>query len=110
MSEKLPHSFAEHTETSPKMEEILSTAESIAQGELNVLRVLEDAHGPYYLEASTVDEAGGLAVYTYMRAGQFPGRFSTETVIDVVFYDGDTPVGGHVVAKFKSGAWVYETG
>ncbi len=57
------------------------------------------------MDVKTKDEAGDDVQYIYTRAGSYPEGSAAETKIDVVFYDGDMPVGGHSVKKFKDGVW-----
>lgn len=105
MNEKIPSSSVEkiHNER-----EILNLLESIIQGEYEILRSLEDEDGLYILEVKTTDESGDTVMYSYIRAGKYPEGSSTETVIDVIFYDGDMQVGGHPITKYKEGKWVNE--
>jgi nicotinamide mononucleotide adenylyltransferase len=73
-----------------------------------VLRTLEDEYGVYIAEVRTFDDAGDVVLYNYTRMGSYPEGYSTETVIDVVFFMGDMSVGGHPVKKYKQGVWVPE--
>lgn len=78
-----------------------------------VVRELSDEQGLYFLEAEVKGEKlGEITRYEYCRKGHFPdGNKSTGTVIHVVFYEGDTAVGGHNIADFNSetGEWKYTT-
>jgi len=80
------------------------------EGAIDVLSTLEDENGVYrvIVEARTLDEAGDFVQYNYIRAGSYPEGSSTETVIDVIFFMGDMPVGGHPIKKYKRGVWVPE--
>lgn len=93
------------TEKIHSREEVLEILGGVIEGEFEVVRTLEDENGPYLIEAETKDEAGDTVLYTYNRAGNFGNHFSSETVIDVVFFDGDSPVGGHPVVKYLNGEW-----
>lgn len=107
MSEKIS-THEGGAEKFPNEREILNQFDEIIGGDFEVLRTLEDENGVYIVEARTFDEAGDVVQYNYIRAGSYPEGSSTETVIDVIFFMGDMPVGGHPVKKYKSGIWVPE--
>ena len=75
-----------------------------------VVRELSDENGLYLLESKIAGEKEGETVqYEYIRKGRFPdGNQSSGSVIHIVFYVGEVPVGGHDVANFNSetGEWV----
>lgn len=108
MREKIPNNSAESSEKIHNEREVLDIFESIIQGKYEILRGLEDENGLYILDVKTVDESGDIVMYTYIRAGKYPEGSSLETVIDVIFYSGDIPVGGHPITKYKNGEWVKE--
>lgn len=108
MNEKNP-SNEKAQEAIPNEREVLNIIEGIIGSDFEIVKSLEDAQGLYLLEVTAVDEGGDPVHYNYMRAGKYSEGGSLETVIDVVFFDGDTPVGGHLVAKFENGNWVHES-
>jgi len=88
--------------------EVLNEFDEIIKGEYEIINNYEDENGLYILEARTTDEAGDTVQYNYIRMGSYPEGSSTETVIDIVFFIGDMPVGGHPIKKYKEGVWVPE--
>lgn len=88
--------------------EVLNVFDEIIEGEYEIFRSLEDENGLYILEVRAMDAGGDIVQYNYVRKNSNPKNFSTETVIDVVFFMGDVPCGGHPVKKFKEGVWVPE--
>jgi hypothetical protein len=104
MSEKIPAS-----ESIPNEREVLNQIERIIGDNFEITCSLEDEAGIYMLEVRTVDEAGDSVQYNYIRVGRYPEGSSSETVIDVVFFSGDVPVGGHVISKYVNGEWVQES-
>ncbi len=86
-------------------EEVLEILGGVIEGEFEVVRTLEDENGPCLIEAETKDEAGNTVLYTYNRAGNFGRQFSSETVIDVILFEDDIPVGGHPITKYVNGEW-----
>lgn len=105
MSENAPNNET-GTEKIPNEREILNQFESIIGNDFEIVRSLEDEQGPYLIEVKILDEVGDPAIYTYQRAGNFNEGSSNETVIDVVYYMGDMPVGGDTVARYKDNTWV----
>lgn len=88
--------------------EVLNVLDEILEGEYEIVRSLADEDGLYLLEVQARDEAGDIVQYNYVRRNSDPKNFSTETVIDVVFFMGDIPCGGHPIQKYKEGVWVKE--
>lgn len=107
MSENIPTS-ENRAERVLSEREILNEFDEIIGGNYKIVKNCEDENGLYILEARTTDEVGDIVQYNYIRTGSYPEGSSTETVIDVVFYMGDMPVGGHPVKKYKEGVWVPE--
>ncbi|USN88552.1 MAG: hypothetical protein H6780_03640 [Candidatus Nomurabacteria bacterium] len=107
MNENIPTNEG-NVEKFPNEREILNLFEEIIGGDFEISRQLEDEGGLYILEVRTKDEIGDVVQYNYIRAGKYPEGSSSETVIDVIYYDGDIPVGGHPVKKYKEGVWVDE--
>lgn len=104
MSEKIPtnENPAEkiHTE-----QEVLNIFERIIDADFEILRSLEDEKGIYILEAKAIDEAGDTTLYSYIRSGKYPEGSSSETVIDVIYFEDGVPAGGHPVTKYIDGKW-----
>lgn len=91
----------------PNEREILNLFEEIIEGDFEIYRSLKDEQGLLYmLEVRGIDEDGDIIQYNYIRAGSYPEGSSSETVIDVIYFMGDTECGGDCVAKFKNGNWV----
>jgi hypothetical protein len=107
MSETIP-SKENGSERFPNEREILNQFEEIIAGEFQITKKLEDEKGLYKLEAQRTDEAGDLEQYNYIRAGEYPEGSSLETVIDIVFFSGDIPVGGRAIKKYQGGEWIDE--
>jgi C4-type Zn-finger protein len=81
--------------------EVLNIFEEIIGGDYEITKSVEDEAGLSALEVIAVDETGEKVGYNYRRTD-----FQGETIIDVVFYDGDTPCGGYDLKEYKGGAWV----
>ncbi len=91
----------------PTKEEILSQFERLIDGEYTLTNQLEDERGVYYVEAIGPGESEGEQTeYIYIRKGGHVGARSTTTVIQVVYYEGDLPVGGDTLANLVDGEWV----
>ena len=72
------------------------------------VRELSDEQGIYLLEAKAKDRQGDKVEYIYQRKGTFPNQnISPLTEIHVVYYEGETAMGGHNVAVYNSetGEW-----
>lgn len=107
MSEKIT-SNENNSEKFPNEREVLNQFDEIIGGNYEIVKSLEDENGLYIIEVRTTDEAGDTVQYNYIRMGSYPEGSSTETVIDIVFFIGDMPVGGHPIKKYKEGVWVPE--
>jgi hypothetical protein len=83
--------------------EVLNALEEVAGGDYEVVRREEDEYGLKKLDITTKGEDGEIVKYDYTRDDN-----AGETVIDVVYFDGDMPVGGRAVKKYKQGVWVNE--
>ncbi|MBP6881497.1 MAG: hypothetical protein KBC35_02620 [Candidatus Pacebacteria bacterium] len=83
--------------------EVLNVLEELAGGEYEIVRKEEDEDGIKRLDIITRDENGEMVKFDYTRNDN-----AGETVIDVVYFEGDMPVGGRAVKKYKQGAWVDE--
>lgn len=105
MSENIPTN-EDSAEKFPNEREVLNEFDEIIGGDYEIFRSHEDEEGIYILEVRTTDEMGDTVQYNYIRAGSYSEGSSTETVIDVVFFMGDVPCGGHAVKKYKEGVWV----
>mgnify|MGYP001233749723 CR=1 FL=1 len=90
------------------LQEILDQLEILANRPFQIDEVKADKSGPYYVRAWAEDEEGDPMEYSYQRQGNFDDCTSAETVIDVAFYSGGVPCGGHCLAKFINGEWVKE--
>jgi len=88
--------------------EVLDQFDEILTEDYKIYRSLENKDGLYLLEVGIKDAEDELILYTYIRAGSYPEGSSTETVIEVVFFLGDMPVGGNSIKKYKKGVWVPE--
>lgn len=107
MNETIPTN-EDGAEKFPNEREVLNLFEEIIGENFEIFRSLEDENGVYMLEVRATDESGDLVQYNYIRAGKYPEGSSLETVIDVIFYSGDMPVGGHPLKKYTDGQWVDE--
>ena len=87
---------------------VLDEFDEIIGGNYEIVKSCENENGIYILEVRTTDESGDIVQYNYIRKGSYPEGSSTDTVIDVIFFMGDIPVGGHPVKKYKEGVWVPE--
>jgi len=83
--------------------EVMDALEELAGGEYEIARREEDEEGIKRLDIITRDEKGEMVKFDYTRNDN-----AGEAVIDVVYFDGDMPVGGRAVKKNKQGAWVSE--
>ncbi len=101
--------FENSNDKFPNEREVLNQIESIVDSPFDFVDKFEDEQGLYMLEVYTKDEAGDTVLHTYMRAGSYTEGSSLESRIDVVYYSGDIPMGGHLVAKYQDGTWVKET-
>jgi len=88
--------------------EVLDQFDEILTEGYKIYRSLENKDGLYLLEVGIKDAEDELILYTYIRAGSYPEGSSTETVIEVVFFLGDMPVGGNSIKKYKKGVWFPE--
>jgi hypothetical protein len=102
MNENIP-SNEKGAEKFPNEREILNLFEEIIGTEFEVTRNIEDEDGLSALDVIAVGEDGEKVGYDYRRKD-----FAGGTVIDVVFYDGDMPCGGHPLKKFTEGVWIDE--
>ncbi len=109
MKETLPNVGNKLEEKIQNEREVLNLIESLIGNNYEVIRRLQDENGLYMLDIKTIDESGDDVVYTYTREGVYPEGFSSETVVDVIFYMGELPVGGRSVAKFVDGVWIKES-
>lgn len=73
-------------------------------------RELSDGLGLYLVEVSVPgDKSGEVKLYEYKRKGEFPNNnAAAETVINVVYFENDMPVGGDSVAQFNYGTNEWE--
>jgi C4-type Zn-finger protein len=78
--------------------EVLNIFEEIIGGDYEITKSVEDEAGLSALEVIAIDETGEKVGYDYRRTD-----FQGETIIDVVFYDGDTPCGGYDLKEYKGG-------
>lgn len=92
-------------EKTPNEREVLNYLESVIGKDFEIKRSLENEEGLYLLQVESTDEAGDPVVFTYQKAGNYPEGRSNETVIDVVYYMGDMPVGGDTIAKYTGNTW-----
>ena len=84
--------------------EVLNVLEELIEGEYEVVRREEDEDGLRKFDITTKDENGEMVKFDYTR-----NDAAGETVIDVVYFDGDMPVAGRAVKKYKLGVWVNES-
>lgn len=100
--------FEKGPERIPTKTEIMEVISHFTENSV-LVRELSDEQGPYVLEVKIEGEKPGETIqYEYMRQGRFPdGNRSLGTVIHVVYYEGEIPVGGHDVANYDSetGQW-----
>lgn len=98
--------FEKGSEPVPTPEEVHSIFERLfRKKEYKELRKLEDEKGIYLWEVR-ISEEGGDTEYSYMRKGQYKEGQALDTVVNIVFLDGEgQPVGGHSVAKCIDGEW-----
>jgi hypothetical protein len=92
----------------PTRDEVLEVISSIAES-AEIVRELSDEQGLYLLEAKIeCDTPGETTQYEYIRKGRYPdGNQSAATVIHIVYYENEMPVGGHNVAdyNYNTGKW-----
>ena len=93
------------TEKIPTEEEVLSVLEEIVGPDYEIYRNLQDDKGPYMFEVLTTDDDGDTVQHNYIRAGTHPEGFSNETVIEVIYFDGDRPVSGRTLKRYREGVW-----
>ena len=93
----------------PTKEEVIEVIARYAEGAA-VVRELSDEQGLYLLEAKVNGkESGEIIQYEFMRKGTFPNHNeSLETVIHIVYYKDDAPVGGETIAFYNCGAGRWE--
>lgn len=107
MSEKAPTN-ENVNERIPLQAEVLEIFGELTDGTFEIVRSLNDGRGLYLLEVQTRDEAGDIVQYNYTRKVSYEETRSTEIVIDVIYYVGDMPRGGHPIMKYIDGEWVRE--
>ena len=83
--------------------EVLNILDEVIGGDYEITSSVEDEDGLSKMEVRTKDEAGEIVQYDYRRKDN-----AGETVFDVVFFDGDMPVGGHPVRKYIEGVQSYD--
>ncbi|MEK7609976.1 MAG: hypothetical protein AAB470_02560 [Patescibacteria group bacterium] len=92
----------------PTKEEVLEVIARYIEN-ATFVRELSDEQGLYLLEVKVQGEKTGETIqYEYIRKGKFPNHNeSVSTVIHIVYYENEIPVGGHDVANFDSetGEW-----
>ncbi len=105
-SEVIKNAGEKVPEPIPTPEEVRLIFEQLfGNKECKDLRKLEDEKGLYLWEVRIPGE-GGDTEYSYMRKGEHKEGQALDTVINIVFLDGEgQPVGGHSVAKFIDGKW-----
>ena len=96
--------FEKSHEHIPTEEDVASVFESVIDGPYEEVRRLKDEQGLYLWEVK-VETSSGVAEYMYIRKGSHPEAQAMETVVNVVYYDGDMPAGGHSTAKLLEGEW-----
>jgi hypothetical protein len=108
MREGEPNGYEETREYIPTPEEVVSVIkEIIGDKEYKEGKRREDEKGLYFLELVITEEDGTTTEYSYLRAGKYKEGQALNSVINVVFYDGDgIPVGGHNVADCIDGKWI----
>jgi len=93
----------------PTKEEVLSVILKHAENPVFV-RELSDEQGPYLFEFKVEGKKPGeVTEFTYTRKGTFPNQnAAAETVINVVYYEDEMPVGGNSVANYNNatGEWM----
>jgi len=73
----------------------------------STIRLNKDSEGSVYLWEVKVNLSNGFTQYSYMRKGEFEEYQSSETVIDMIFFDSvGKPYGGSNVAKYIDGRWI----
>jgi hypothetical protein len=102
MSENIPTN-ENKVEKIPNEREVLNIFDRITGGDFEITRSVEDEEGLSALNVIAMDENGEKVGYDYRR-----NDFNGETVIDVVFYDGDMPCGGYPIKKYEGGEWIEE--
>ncbi len=104
----MTESIENKSEQTPNEREVLNQIEMTVDGPFDYVEKFEDEQGLYQLDVYTKDETGDTVLHTYKRAGNYGKGHRVETAIDVVFYSGDIPMGGHLVMKYENGTWVKE--
>ena len=112
MSESIRRSEGDLREQGEKKDEILTKQEiqefllTCVEGDSTEPRILEDDKGVYLFELSVLKKNGESVVYSYNREGNFPECQSGTTTVYKVYFEGDMPVGGDVIADFVDHRWV----
>jgi hypothetical protein len=102
MNENIPSN--ENAEKILNEREVINAIEEIiGDREYEVVNSVEDEKGLWKFSLKFKGEDGEFVQYDYRRDDN-----AGETVIDVIYYDGDMPVGGEPVKKYKDGEWVPE--
>lgn len=90
----------------PTREQVLEIVAQFAE-KYEISRELSNEQGLYLLEAVVENEKGEKEEYLYLRKGDFGKNKSAKTEIHAVYYDGDMPVGGDLIASLneETGQW-----
>ena len=100
-----PEQVAENILTPEQVTEVLAR---FAEG-ADFLRELSDQQGIYLREVFVPGKDGETRVYTYQRAGTFPGMSSAETAVNFVDLDaeGEESFAGNIARRdSETGEWV----
>ena len=104
----MENSFEKGPEKIPTKAEVMEVISRFAENTI-LTRELSDEQGLYLLEVKIEGEnPSEITQYEYVRKGRFPdGNQSSGTVIHVVYYQNEVPIGGHDVANYDSetGEW-----
>jgi len=104
----MENSIEKGPERIPIKEEVMEVISRFEKA-TTFVRELSDEQGLYLLEVQAEGkEPGEVTQYRYQRKGTFPNHNeSLETVIQVVYYQDEIPVGGTNIAEYKSetGQW-----
>lgn len=99
----------EQIEKVPSLESVRAAfVELVKEKSYEIMRLKEDAQGPYLWEIKINEADGSTTEYSYSREGTFPESQGATTKIDVLFSDADgIPRGGYDAANYINGKWEF---
>lgn len=100
---KAPEAAPKVPESIPSRDHVLAEIGKHCENpHAKVNREKSDEKGPYFIEVQDKDKNGDTVIYEYKRGGSFPNsNEALATVINVVYFDGEMPVGGESLATYN---------